>query len=202
MTIAVTLPSGLLAIGRGEASRPWRERFAKETLNLIRYADPAAWVVATAVAAAVDEAATAVAAAGVITVGERGPIEAMDFVARAAVEGFASPLRFVAAGPGTLAGVACIALGFRGPTLNLTRPLAEAVPVALFLTERWLARKVVPLVALAVCTHLPPDQPTARCLILAAREVGAEPTEPVASFEYADWLLTDAKGPEVLEQNR
>jgi hypothetical protein len=195
MSSMVILSDGLAVAGRSSADNPCHERFGKDTLNLVRYADPAAWVVAMALAEAADEASGVGSEMGVITIGEYGPVEAMSHVARTAAEGFVSPLRFVAAGPGTLAGVACIALGFCGPTLNMSGRPTEVVPVALILAERWLVRRVVRFVGLVVCTHPTPDRPIARCLMLASRGAGTVSTGSPATIEDADWLLMAPKGP-------
>ena len=109
----------------------------------VRYADPSAWIVATAAARALAAAPQAVTTAGdrigVVVTSPRGPIETMAWVASAAREGYSSPLRYPATNPGSLAGVACIALTLRGPTLVLTMAPGQGGALAVVLGERWIS---------------------------------------------------------------
>jgi hypothetical protein len=127
-------------------------------------------VVATAAARAMAGARDAVAAAGegvgVLVTSPRGPVETIAAVAQAAREGFSSPLRYPASNPGSLAGVTCIALGLRGPTLVLTMPPADGAAVGLVLGGRWIERGDVPLAVVAACWERSPGRPTARCVLL------------------------------------
>jgi hypothetical protein len=162
--------SGLRILARGEADDLERALFDRRALTTVRYADPAAWVVATAAARAIAEARAAAAAAGdgvgVLVTSPRGPVETIAAVAQAAREGFSSPLRYPASNPGSLAGVTCIALGLRGPTLMLTMPPEDGAPVGLLLGGRWIDRGDVPLALVAACWERSPGKPRARCLLL------------------------------------
>ena len=97
--------SDLWILARGEADELERGLFDKRALTTVRYADPAAWVVATAAARAMAGARDAVAAAGegvgVLVTSPRGPVETIAAVAQAAREGFSSPLRYPASSPGS-----------------------------------------------------------------------------------------------------
>jgi hypothetical protein len=93
-------------------------------------------------------------------------------------------MRYPASNPGSLAGVTCIALGLRGPTLVLTMPPAEGAPVGLLLGGRWIERGDVPLVLVGACWERSPGKPRARCLLLG-RGAGAAPIDPARD---AAWL--------------
>jgi hypothetical protein len=170
--------SDLSILARGEADELERELFDRRALATVRYADPAAWTVATAAARAIAAAREAVTAAGdaigVLVTSPRGPVETIAAVAQAAREGFSSPLRYPASNPGSLAGVTCIALGLRGPTLMLTMPPLEGAPLGLLLGGRWIERGDVPLVVVAACRERSPGKHTARCLLLGRAAAGAD----------------------------
>jgi hypothetical protein len=111
------------------------------------FADPAAWLVLAAIEAALGAApATPVDATdpadavGVIAVSEVATGRSIGEVAAGAARGRVSPLRFAGANPGSLAGVACHLLGLRGPSMVLTMPPADGLPVAELLAAGWLAR--------------------------------------------------------------
>lgn len=137
-------------------------------LAAIRYADPASWSVATAVARAVDASDPVHAAhdrTGVVVVSAEGPVEAMAAMCEASRSGSSSPIRYPASNAGSLAGLTSIAFGFRGPTLMLTLPPARGVPVALLLAEAWLRRGVVSFVVVAASSPR-----LSRCLLTAAED--------------------------------
>ena len=135
---------GFSLLGSGEAESPQMDLFEARIRATIRYADPAAWTTATAVARAVsgrvDLSGALAHEIGIVVVSDSGAAETMNVVAAAAMEGFSSPLRYPAANPGSVAGVACIAFGFRGPTLNLTMLAEQGIPVALQMITGWLSR--------------------------------------------------------------
>ena len=114
---------GFVVFSRGEALRLQKDLFDRQTLGAVRYADPAAWVLATATARALRRKKGEVSAAkdriGVVVVSSHGPIETLRRVAEDARSGFASPLRYPASNPGSVAGVSSILFGLQGPTLNL-----------------------------------------------------------------------------------
>jgi hypothetical protein len=156
--------------GKGEALRPEPGLFDARLKSVVRYADPSAWTCAAAVAHAVSARQATLAAdrdaVGVIVVGDEGPQEAMQSLDDAAATGFSSPLKFPAGNPGSLVGVTCILLGFRGPTHNLTMPPAAGVPVGLVLAAGWLARRVCSSVLITSCTRQQAEAPRARSLLL------------------------------------
>jgi hypothetical protein len=159
----------LLVAGRGQAVEATRSRFDAPALAAIRYADPAAWITATATANAVDPLREAVAAAhdrvAVVVTSAEGPVEAMAAMCEASRAGSSSPIRFPASNAGSLAGLTSIAFGFRGPTLMLTLPADRGVAVGLLLAEAWLGRGIVSFVVLAACGRRD-GRPVARCLLL------------------------------------
>jgi hypothetical protein len=183
-------PGGLLDLGRGEAAERDRSLFDARLSTAVRYADPASWVTATAVgrAALGLKAELSAARDGVAVVGasEQGAQATLAAVAQAAREGYSSPLRYPAANPGAIVGVACIAFGFRGPTLNLLQAPEDAAPLALFMASRWLSRGAARYVVAAVCRHSGPERCLARAIVLGPR-LATEPREPPASDAVA-WL--------------
>jgi hypothetical protein len=168
--------TALALLARGEADDFEKPLFDKQAVNTVRYADHAAWVVATATARAFAAARDAVTAAddrvGVIATSARGPVETMGWVGNAAREGYSSPLRYPATNPGSLAGVTCILLGLRGPTLVLTMPTASGAPLATALGGSWIARGDVPLVVTAASWERAPGKHAARCVLLGAASAG------------------------------
>lgn len=158
---------------RGEATAAARRDLdaAGPALAAVRYADPAAWTVAAAVARAVAPRRDAILAeherVGVVVVSPDGPVEAAAAVRAAARAGAAAPLRFPAAGPGSLVGVVCLGLGLRGPSLVLTVPPARGAPIGLRLANGWLARGHAAWVVLVACIHTD-GLPRARALAIAS----------------------------------
>ncbi|GGZ48761.1 hypothetical protein GCM10010387_48920 [Streptomyces inusitatus] len=75
---------------------------------------------------------------GVLTVSETGTLHTMRTLAAGLGRGRISPLRFAGAGPGSLAGLACIVHGLRGPSLVLTMPPTAAEPLLVPLVHGWL----------------------------------------------------------------
>ena len=149
---------------------------------------------ATAAARAFAAAPEAVAAAGdrvgVVVTSPRGPVETMAWVAQATREGFSSPLRYPATNPGSLAGVTCIALCLRGPTLVLTMPPAQGAPLGLLLGQRWMARGDVAIALVATCWEQAPGKHAARCLLLGGPS-NAKPFDPAGD---GSWLAaSDAR---------
>lgn len=129
---------GLDVISRGEARSPARRRRGASF-----YADPSAWLVIDAVEAALAEAGDRIrgnrAEIGVLSVSERGTLDTMRSVAAAVDRGRVSPLRFAGAGPGSMAGLACILFGFKGPSLVLSMPPEQGRRVAESLARGWLS---------------------------------------------------------------
>jgi hypothetical protein len=187
----------ILVAGLGEADTPQMDLFSTGARSTIRYADPAAWITATSISralqAAGDRPDVSPHKVGLIVISDVGPGETMQTVAEAALDGFSSPLRYPAANPGSLVGVSCIAFGFRGPTLNLTTPPADAVPLSIKIAAGWLARHVVQRVVVA--TYLPSSKRAlARAAVLALppREADANREHSAGSAGadvITDWLI-------------
>lgn len=190
----MTLPGGLIdtivVVSRGEAVEERREAIDPQARTTIRYADPAAWITASAAAEALAPVREAVDAVrheiGVLTLSQDGPAATMAVVGEAAAAGFSSPLRYPAANPGSLAGVLCIAFGLRGPALNLTMPPADAVPLALQAASGWLERQAMPLLLVAACSRVAQGH-RARCLLLSLRDDARWAARPLSNTEAA-WL--------------
>ncbi|MGA3081576.1 MAG: hypothetical protein ABSD44_09360 [Terracidiphilus sp.] len=148
-------PKTFILAASGEADSYRRDLFEARIRATVRYADPAAWMTATAVAFALAEFGDLLAQwrheIGIIAISDLGPAESMTRMQTDATTGFSSPLHYAASSPGTLAGVSCIAFGLRGPTMNLTMAAREGVPVALTLCAGWLGRKTARLMLVATC---------------------------------------------------
>jgi hypothetical protein len=161
-------------LGKGSAESCKRADFEKvakvnAALAAIRYADPASFAVATAVAHALQSAELPNPNHDVamITVSPDGPVEAMAWMTQAGREGTSSPIRFPASNAGSLVGLPSIAFGFRGPTMMFTLPPVRGVPVALLLAQAQL--KVVSHVVIATCVAA-----RARCVVLGAGDGGVD----------------------------
>ncbi len=145
----------LIVVGSGEASAHQPGLFDAKVRATVRYADPAAWITATAVSLALAGSEDLLTEwrhqIGIIAVSDQGPSKSMESVQTAATTGFSSPLHYAASSPGTLVGVSCIAFGLRGPTLNLTMDPQDGIPVAMDLCTAWLARKAAPFMIVATC---------------------------------------------------
>ena len=189
MTAARTM-TDVLVVGRGEAGLGGAERYGKGLERKLRYADTTAWTIKGAVAAALTGLADKVDAVrdsvGLATATHIGPRDTMAEVARAARNGQCSPLRFAAANPGSVAGVACVAFGFRGPTRNLIMSPADAAPLLLMFAEQWLGEKIADVVLLSTFAARPRGMSAARCIVLARKEFGADGIDDLASAAY--WL--------------
>ena len=193
----------LVVQGRGEALDEKRTAFeprpeARAALAAIRYADPASWTAATAVARAITELRDAVLAAhdrvGVIVTSAEGPVEAMAAMNEASRQGSSSPIRFPASNAGSLAGIPSIAFTFRGPTLMLTLPADRGVPVGLLLAGAWIRRGHADHVVLVACGRVD-GKPAARCLLLGALSEGEAPgdTDVAAAWLAAPVEATEAR---------
>jgi hypothetical protein len=185
------LKTALTIVGKGEARQPQPELFEARLRAVVRYADPAAWISAAAVAHAVAALKGALAAehddVGVVVVSDEGPRETMQALDEAAVAGSSSPLRYPAGNPGSLVGVTCILHGFRGPTLNFVMPPASGVPVGLVLAAGWLQRRVCPSVVVTACARPDAHGLCARSLLLSARDGTSVPVLPLGDADAA-WL--------------
>jgi hypothetical protein len=163
--------SDFIIAGTGEADSFQRDLFEPRVRATVRYADPAAWTTATAVALAFAGAGELLAQwrheIGMIAISDQGPGESMAHVQADGTTGFSSPLHYAASSPGTLVGVSCIALGLRGPTMNLTMDPRDGLPVALTLCAGWLGRKAARLMIVAACRVSTSAAMRSRALLLA-----------------------------------
>jgi hypothetical protein len=165
-----TIEPDITVVASGFSAGSDRNAFSADIRSRVRYADGAAWTVL----AAMSDAAAAVRDLGsvncdrvaVIVVTESGPKETIASLIGPDGEP-PSPLRFAAATPASLVGVACMARGYRGPTCTLTMPARDGLPIAQLLARRWLARKTadVVFVTLAEATA---SGSMARCEVLAS----------------------------------
>jgi len=185
----------VVVLSRGEALHPQKHLFDRQVLAVVRYADPAAWVLATATARALapkkDQVVAAKDRLGIVAVSSHGPIETLSKVAEDARNGFASPLRYPASNPGSLAGVSCILFGLRGPTLNLLLGPTAGVPLGLFIAHRWLDRGAAAYMVVAACIRDVQGQYLARCLLLGGRDAGDARSECDPEADR-NWLLSIA----------
>jgi hypothetical protein len=183
----------VVVIGSGVANSLQPDLFEAQTRATVRYADPAAWITAAAVAHALADVRELLAASqhevGVVVVSDQGPANTMAEINAAAATGFSSPLRYAAASPGSLVGVTCIAFGFRGPTLNFTMPPANGVPVALQLCTGWLARRAARYMVLATYRAASLTTGFGRAVILAHTELSGGPGTLQLPTSVSDWLI-------------
>jgi hypothetical protein len=175
--------------GSGEAGASHRELFDARVRATVRYADPAAWTTAAAVAGALAGAGELLAQwqheIGMIAISDQGPGGTMAEVLAEGTKGFSQPMHYAAASPGTLVGVSCIAFGLRGPTMNLTMALRDGIPAALTLGEGWLERKIAKLMIVAACGASSSGTMMSRAVLLAPpgfSESGSPLTESLISW--------------------
>jgi hypothetical protein len=161
----------LTVAGSGEAGESRRDLFDARVRATVRYADPAAWTTATAVANALAGADELLAMGqheiGMIAISDQGPGGTMAEVQAEGAKGFSQPMHYAAASPGTLVGVPCIAFGLRGPTMNLTMVPHDGIPVALTLCAGWLERKIARFMVVATCHTSSSGTMMSRALLLA-----------------------------------
>lgn len=182
----------MIVAAKSDATEPVMSHFSPAIRNAVRYADPFSWTGATAVAKAlaglIETTAPMRSSIALIAMSNHGPAQAIAAVAEASAAGFSSPMRYPAANPGSLAGVACITQEFHGPTMNLIMPVESALPVGLNLAGAWLQRRVTPLVVLLACYRVGQERNEARCLLLASDTIETFKGEPLSSTR-SDWLL-------------
>jgi hypothetical protein len=179
----------LAVAGHGTAEQHVPELFTPQARATIRYADAAAWTTAAAIARATADSGPLIDDCrhdvGVAAVSDHGPADTMAQVQANAEQGFSSPLRYAAASPGTLAGVACIAFGFRGPTLNLAMRPRDGARVALLMARAWLGRGTARACILASYSA-DGGRGLARALLLVPR--AAAPDSAALEPTTVDWV--------------
>jgi hypothetical protein len=186
----------MVIVGSGEAKSHCPELFELRARTAVRFADPSAWITATAVARAIsgnkDLLAPVLHEVGIVVVSDQGPSATMAEVCAAAKTGFSSPLRYAASSPGSLAGVSCIAFGFRGPTLNLTMRLEDGLPTALQMCSGWLARRAARFMVLATFAAHGSENQIGRAVLLADPESCRAAVDPLTE-SVTDWLSHSGK---------
>jgi hypothetical protein len=184
--------SALAVVGSGEAGAPQPDLFEAQTRATVRYADASAWIAAVAIANAIssfrDRLAGSLHQVGLVIVSDQGPVVTMAEVNEATAKGFSSPLRYAAASPGSLVGVACISFGFRGPTLNFTMCPADGVPIALQMCDNLLSRGVAHYMVLATLSAVGPTSGLSRALLLAKPELVGDKSD-LMTPSIANWLV-------------
>lgn len=188
--------STLFIVGRAESAEPQMHLFTPAARSVVRYADPLSWTAATAVALAFgatqDQFRSVRNEAGLITISPDGPAQTIAALAQSSADGFSSPLRYPAAGPGALAGVVCIMQELRGPTMNLTMPPALALPAATTLAEAWIANHQTPLVALLTSRRIAEGKYLARCVLLTPSAMESASNAIFSANECA-WLSSEGE---------
>jgi hypothetical protein len=180
----------VLIIGRGEADLGGAERYGRGLERKVRYADAVAWTITAAIADALTHISLRIQEVrdnvGLLTCTAVGPRDTMADVAASARIGQSSPLKFAAANPGSVTGLACVAFQFRGPTRNLAMSPSSATSVLLAIANQWLRSRVANAVILSTFAQGNSDNPVARCLVLALEEFRAEPVAEVGLG--MDWI--------------
>ncbi|SEH02925.1 hypothetical protein SAMN05444920_13137 [Nonomuraea solani] len=145
------MPIELVTLARGRSESDDLTSAGRRTTSF--YADPAAWLVVAAVEDALARAPEKVRGEperiGALAVSDHGTRHTMSSVAATAGRGRVSPLRFAGASPGSLAGLLCIALGFRGPSLLVSMRPDRAHAVMELIASDWLATGQCRYVAVA-----------------------------------------------------
>jgi len=195
--VNILLDMPIRDVARADVRGGAREQFERRIRNAVRYADPCAWAVAAA-ATALAEGPAAPALAdrarvGLLVVSPEGPSETIRALAAALKDGQTSPLRYPAANPGSLAGVACIALGFRGPTLAVLGESAHGARLGLFMAGRWLARGAVTAMMVAACHHDADGTWRCRAVALAAGTAPDNQTPPDALVSWLAGMEADTE---------
>lgn len=137
------------------------------------YADPVAWLMAEAVAAALEDCGAAAPDrpedVGVVAVAEGATATTLGALAAAVPGGRISPMRFAGAGPGSPVGVLCSVFGFHGPVSMLAMPPAPAAPFTRALCGDWLLGDPPSAAHVLVVTHVMTDEGKhqAECLVVS-----------------------------------
>ena len=130
--------TALAIVGRGAVDTAEPAGHSRNASSF--FADPAAWLVLAAAEEALAGAQDEIDAAGVGVVVVSGHCTAhtMSALSAGAARGLVSPLRFAGANPGVLAGLPCIMLKLRGPSLVFTMDPAEGIGPATAVAAGWL----------------------------------------------------------------
>jgi hypothetical protein len=167
------------------------------------FADPVAWLVAAAAAAALAACSGDVLSepdeVGVIAVSSGCTARTMRAIAGTAGGGLVSPLRFAGAIPGVLAGLVCIRWKLRGPTLTFSMDPVAGIDVAATVAGAWLSRGQARHVLVAA-HRIEDGHHMARCVVVrgapAGRPAAGEPAWPSGG----DPGVAEADGPSELRR--
>lgn len=135
------------------------------------YADPVAWLAVETARRALARTPDVLDArddTAVLAVSEHGTLDTMRDIAARMRAGRISPLRFVGANPGLLAGAVCLEWRLRGPSLTLTMPPALGVDTAQVVAGGWLRRGQARYVLLLTHELCGPEHATS-CRVLGLR---------------------------------
>ncbi|MFP1878579.1 coronafacic acid synthetase [Lonsdalea quercina] len=132
---------GLPAVGFGRATATDLAAM-KAGRKASLYADPLAWLVYDAVELALEESREAICAAkrtvGHIAISDQCTAHTLREIGTAISSGRISPLRFSGACPGSVCALPGQFLGFNGPSMVLSMPAEQGLPVAVAIAKIWL----------------------------------------------------------------
>ncbi|GAA0598292.1 coronafacic acid synthetase component [Kribbella sandramycini] len=112
------------------------------------YVDQVAWLVLESIERVITEPLPE--DTGVLVLSTHATRDTMEQLAGMAQNGQISPLRFAGANPGAIAGLPCLRLGLRGPSLLLTSDPERSLPVAQVVARSWLRSGAASRVVLSV----------------------------------------------------
>jgi 3-oxoacyl-(acyl-carrier-protein) synthase len=154
------------------------------------YADPVAWQIVSAAEEALAYCREEVLAkpdeVAVLVTNDGRALPTHLRIARDAARGRVSPLRFAGSNPGILAGLTCLTLGLRGPSLVLEADPDDAADVATALAGDWLHTGRARYVLWAAYRQ-DGDSCTATCVVLRA----GTPDDGADGAGFARKLITD-----------
>lgn len=139
------------------------------------YADPVAWLILSAAEEALalcrEEVLAEPDEVAVLVTHDGRPLPTHLRIAKEAARGRVSPLRFAGSNPGILAGLTCLTLGLRGPSLVLEADPDDAADVTTALAGEWLRTGRAQYVLWAAYRR-EGDAYTATCVVLRAGAPG------------------------------
>lgn len=163
--------TALAIVGRASLDTAEPAEYSRNAASF--FADPAAWLVLAAVEEALAGAREDIDAAdvGAVVVSSHCTAHTMAALSAGAARGLVSPLRFAGANPGVLAGLPCIMLKLRGPSLVFTMDPAEGIGPATAVAAGWLRDGQAGHVLLAEY-HRNGERHLARALLLRSARDG------------------------------
>ncbi|MFF1545826.1 beta-ketoacyl synthase N-terminal-like domain-containing protein [Streptomyces sp. NPDC058291] len=164
------------------------------------YADPVAWLIVSAAEEALAPCREEVLAepdeVAVLVTNDGRALPTHLRIARDAARGRVSPLRFAGSNPGILAGLTCLTLGLRGPSLVLEADVDDAADVATALAGDWLHTGRARYVLWAAYRQ-DGDSCTATCVVLRA---GTPDDDGAHGAGFARELLTDPPAADAVQR--